>query len=78
MTEVKSHNDIYKRIEKVEIDVAVLDSKTNRLHVDLDELKIDIKDTGRVARRIQTLVVVIPGLIGAMWMLLSIFQTVSN
>lgn len=37
------HADIYRRIEKVEVDVAVLDSKSNRLHEDLVDMRADIK-----------------------------------
>lgn len=61
-----SHNDIYQRVEKVEIDVAVLDSKSNRLHEDLVSLKADTRVNGEIARATSTKVDALPKNIGIM------------
>jgi len=53
MSEV-THDEIHRRVEKVEIQVAVLDNKTERLHTDLVDLKADVKANGLVSRDIQT------------------------
>lgn len=57
------HADIYRRIEKVEVDVAVLDSKSNRLHEDLVDLKSDMKANGIIARDVKSKVEQLPKLI---------------
>lgn len=57
------HADIYRRVEKVEIDVAVLDSKSNRLHEDLVDLKAEMKVNGIIAREVKTKVDSLPRMI---------------
>jgi uncharacterized protein YoxC len=44
MNESPTHSDIIRRVEKIEIDVAVLDSKSNRLHQDVKDVRQDVKD----------------------------------
>ena len=69
MSEEKSHADIYRRVEKVEIDVAVLDSKTNRLHEDMqrfdkrfDKVETQINLNGKTANDTKTKVDALPKL----------------
>ena len=66
-----NHADIYRRIEKVEVDVAVLDSKTNRLHEDLVDMKADVKmmsatmhENSIIARSVESKMASMPKTIG--------------
>lgn len=62
-----THMDIIRRVEKVELDVAVLDSKSNRLHEDVtkidkrfEKMETEMRANGEVARSVQTTVNALP------------------
>jgi hypothetical protein len=69
-----SHNDIYRRIEQVEVSVAVLNSQTGRLHSDFVEIREDVKEIGRIARRISYAVYIVPVMLGAVYTLINIIK----
>jgi hypothetical protein len=78
-----THADILRRVEKVEIDVAVLDSKSNRLHQDMKDVdkKVDLivhslselKTSQQVTN---TRIIAIPAILAAVWTLIQIAKSV--
>jgi len=80
---MEASQDILRRVEKVEIDVAVLDSKSNRLHQDVkdvdrkvESIETKIDETNLIARKTQTLVVAIPAVLGGLYTLIQIIKNV--
>lgn len=85
-----THNDIIRRVEKVEIDVAVIDSKTNRLHQDVKDVdskvnNVDTKvdDITKMIHQLQltsqktnTLVLAVPALLAAIYTIIQIIKNV--
>lgn len=83
-----THNDILRRVEKVEIDVAVLDSKSNRLHQDMKDITVDVKGidvkmdtlTDRVAeatavsKRNQTYLLALGTILGGVYTFMQIIE----
>ncbi len=78
-----THADILRRVEKVEIDVAVLDSKSNRLHQDMKDVdkKVDLimsslnelKTSQQVTN---TRIIAIPAILAGVWTLIQIAKSV--
>lgn len=80
---MEASQDILRRVEKVEIDVAVLDSKSNRLHQDVkdvdrkvESIESKIDETNIIARKTQTLVVAIPAVLGMLYTIIQIIKNV--
>ena len=80
-----THADIMRRVEKVEIDVAVLDSKSNRLHQDVQSVRDAVKDFTEEYRdrntklqeavtRVTTLVIAVPSVLAFIYTLLNILE----
>lgn len=76
-----SHADILRRVEKVEIDVAILGTKSNRLHQDvanvstqIDTLQKKIEEAIDIARKNQTFIIAVPGVLGAIYTLIQILN----
>lgn len=64
MSEVeKSHNDIFRRVEKVEVEVAVLNNKTDRFVQDLTDLRAETRVNGEISREVKTKVDSLPRVI---------------
>jgi len=80
---MEASQDILRRVEKVEIDVAVLDSKSNRLHQDMkdvdrkvDSIESKVDETNIIARKTQTLVVTIPAVLAGLYTIIQIIKNV--
>jgi predicted nucleic acid-binding Zn-ribbon protein len=78
-----THADILRRVEKVEIDVAVLDSKSNRLHQDMKDVdkKVDsimetLNDVKTSQQITNTRIIAIPAILAAVWTLIQIAKSV--
>lgn len=82
-----THADIIRRVEKIEIDVAVLDTKSNRLHQDMKEtracleaMRLETRETSDqallIARKTQTLVVAVPAVLSVLYTLIQIMENV--
>lgn len=78
-----THADIIRRVEKIEIDVAVLDSKSNRLHQDMkealdriDDMRKENQETQHIARKTNTLVLAVPALLTVLYTLFQILHSV--
>ena len=55
--------EIYRRVEKVEIELAVLESKTNMVQEDIQELKADVKENGVLSREMSAQLKTMPRLL---------------
>lgn len=78
-TASENHSEIIKRVEKIEVELAVLDSRSRRLEQDIRELINDVKSTSEIARKTYTLVIVIPAVLATMYTLINIIGvTVGN
>lgn len=78
-----THADILRRVEKVEIDVAVLDSKSNRLHQDMKDVDAKVNQIVTSINELKTSVQVtntrilaIPIIITGMWTAVQIIKSV--
>jgi uncharacterized protein YoxC len=78
-----THADILRRVEKVEIDVAVLDSKSNRLHQDMKDVDAKVNQIVASINELKTSVQVtntrilaIPIIITGIWTAVQIIKSV--
>ena len=78
-----THADILRRVEKVEIDVAVLDSKSNRLHQDMKDVDTKVNQIVASINELKTSVQVtntrilaIPIFITGLWTVIQILKGV--
>lgn len=77
MSEVeKSHNDIFRRVEKVEVEVAVLNNKTDRFVQDLTDLRAETRVNGEISREVKTKVDSLPRVITVAISLVSVIFTI--
>ena len=53
MAEV-SHDTILQRVEQTELELAVLDTKVERVQLDITNIHADVKEFGEVSRETQT------------------------
>ena len=79
-----THADILRRVEKVEIDVAVLDSKSNRLHQDMkdvdskvNQIVASINELKTSVQVTNTRILAVPIFITGLWTVVQIIKSVN-